>query len=53
VCLSVCLFALNSGTGRVIDSKFSGKLQGIQGMVLGIKNWGSWIESQKIYTFGG
>jgi len=51
VCLSVRWLGY-LGTGRTIASKFSGSFQCTPDMVLGAKNWGSWVESRKLAFFG-
>jgi len=35
----------------MITSKFTGQLQGNTGIVLGTKNWGSWVGKQKTGIF--
>jgi len=52
--MSVCrpMFAYNSGKNFTIESKFSGLLQGAQGIVLlGAKNFGVMGRGQKIDNF--
>jgi len=39
MCMYVCMLAYNSGTGRVVASKFSGQLCGAPGITLGTKQF--------------